>query len=234
MTTICIIVEDEPLARERLAGYVQRLPFLSLVGEFDNALDALAFLAANRVDLMFLDVSLGGLSGIQLLETSAISCQVVLTTAHPQYALKAYDLKVADYLLKPFTFQRFVQAVEQAQGGIGAVEPGQERRFVFVKTEFRLERVALAEVLFIEGKGDYRRIHTGTKRIMTLQTFKEFEERIPTDLICRVHKSFMVAIDKIESIERDRIKIRDQLIPISATYRDRFLSIINGPRPPTE
>ncbi|MEO7361868.1 MAG: response regulator, partial [Gemmatimonadaceae bacterium] len=113
----CIIVEDEPLALERLREYVQQLPLLQLVASFDNASDALAYLLTNPVELLFLDINLGGLSGIDLLETSAVNAPVILTTAHADYALKAYDLKVADYLLKPFTFARFVQAVDRAVGG---------------------------------------------------------------------------------------------------------------------
>jgi two-component system LytT family response regulator len=222
MTTSCIVVEDEPLARERLAGYVRALPYLSLLAEFDEALEALAFLKTQRVDLVFLDIGLGGLSGIQLLETTAVTSQVILTTAHPEFALKAYDLKVVDYLLKPFSFARFVQAVERVHPARPGAEGGHDRRFLFVKTELRLEKVLLAEVLYIEGQGDYRLIHTAARRILTLETFGELEARIPPDLVCRVHKSYMVALDKIESIERDRIKIREQRIPISDTYRERF------------
>jgi len=222
----CIIVEDEPLARERLAEYVGRLPTLTLLGTFDSAIDALAFLGNNPVDLVLLDVQLGGWSGIQLLETSAVTSQVVMTTAHQEHASKAFDLKVTDYLLKPFTFERFVQAIDRVQTFLNRAEAPGERKFIFVKTEFRLEKIVLSDVLYIEGKGDYRQIHTTTKQIMTLETFAELERRIAPDLICRVHKSYMVAIDRIESIERDRISIRKVLIPISETYRDRFYAVI--------
>ena len=224
--TRCIIVEDEPLALERLEGYVRRLPVLRLLATFHDALEALAFLQANAVDLVFLDVRLGGWSGMELLETSAVTGEVILTTAHAEYALRSYDLKVADYLLKPFTFPRFVQAVERARGSLARREQPGARDFVFVKTELRLERVRLDEVLYIEGMGDYRRIHTVHKRIMTLQTFGELEARIAADVVCRVHKSYMVALDRIETVERDRIRIGEALIPVSDTYRDRFYALI--------
>lgn len=214
------------MAVERLKDYVQKLSFLELVGAFDNAVDALSFLLAEPVDLLFLDISLGGMSGIELLETATVSAPVVLTTAHPDYALKAFDLKVADYLLKPFTFARFVQAVERAQGRVAREELAAGRPYIFVKTEFRLEKIPLDQVLYIEGDSDYRRFHMLTKRIMTLETFAELEQRVPSDLICRVHKSYMVAIDKIESVERHRIKVGDAFISISSTYRDRFYAII--------
>ena len=223
----CIIVEDEPLALERTKEYVLKLPFLNLCAAFENALDALAFLKSNKVDLIFLDINLGEMSGIQLLETSVVKSQVILTTAYEEYALKGFDLKVADYLLKPFTFERFVQAVDRAHGNLPKKQTVSPNNFIFVKTENRLEKVFLREILFIEGMRDYRRIHTNLKRIMTLQTFTEFERQIPPNIVCRVHKSYMIALDKIDSIEKDRIKIKDQIIPISETYKQRFFSLIN-------
>ncbi|MEP6835483.1 MAG: LytTR family DNA-binding domain-containing protein [Gemmatimonas sp.] len=222
----CIIVEDEPLALERLCDYVQQLPLLQLMASFDNANDALAHILTNAIDLLFLDINLGGLSGIELLETNAITCPVILTTAHSDFAIKAYDLKVADYLLKPFTFARFVQAVDRAVAAPSTTTGAADRANFFVKTEQRLERVRFAELLYIEGDGDYRQIQTLTRRISTLEKFSEFDDRLPHDLVCRVHKSFMVALDKIESVERDRIRIRDKYIPISSSYRDEFYARI--------
>ena len=139
----CIIVEDEPLALERMKEYVRKLPFLNLLATFENALDALAFLKTENVDLIFLDINLGEMSGIQLLETSAITSQVILTTASQEYAVKGFDLKVADYLLKPFTFERFVQAVDRVLPKKQTVTPN---TFIFVKTENRLEKVALEDI----------------------------------------------------------------------------------------
>jgi DNA-binding LytR/AlgR family response regulator len=230
MTVRTIVVEDEPLAVERLAGYVRQLPFMNLLATFDDALEALVFLQTNEVDLIFLDVHLGGVSGIELLQTATVTSQVILTTAHREYALQAYDLEVVDYLLKPFTFQRFVQAVDRARGNLARrAAPGEisaARTFFFVKTEHRLEKVQLRDVLYIEGVRDYRRIHTVRKRIMTLQTFGELERTLAADVVCRVHKSYMVALDKIESVERDRITIGEKRIPISETYREKFYALI--------
>ena len=225
----CIIVEDEPLALQRTKEYVLKIPFLNLRATFDNALDALAFLKANKVDLIFLDINLGEMSGIGLLETSAITSQVILTTAYQEYALKGFDLKVADYLLKPFTFERFVQAVDRASANLPKKQTVTPNSFIFVKTENRLEKVFLREIIFIEGMRDYRKIHTAQKRIMTLQTFSEFERQIPPHIVCRVHKSYMVSLAKIDSIEKDQIKIKDRIIPISETYKERFFNLINHP-----
>lgn len=232
MTKInCIIIEDEPLALERTRTYVQRLPYLELQATFENGVEALAFLRRNKTDLVFLDIRMDELSGIQLLEAVKIDSQVIITTAYPEYALKGYELAVTDYLLKPFTFERFLQAVDRAQQNLQKTEPVAvpAKNFIFVKTEYRLEKLLLNELLYIEGMRDYRRIHTINKRIMTLQTFGDFEQEIPPEIICRVHKSFMVALDKIDSIERDRIKIREALIPISDTYRKAFFERIHYP-----
>ena len=221
----CIIVEDEPLALERTKGYVEKLPFLKLLSTFDNGFDALLFLKNNSIDLLFLDINLGELSGIQMLEASNPECAVIITTAYPEYALKGYELNVTDYLLKPFTFERFFQAVEKAQNAINKLEPA-DVKYIFIKTEYRLEKVFLADIIYIEGMRDYRRIFLTTKSIMTLQTFKELEAIIPKTAACRVHKSYMVALDKIESIEKDRIKIGDQRLPVSDTYKKVLMALI--------
>ena len=225
----CIIVEDEPLALERTKNYVLKVPFLNLLSSFDNGMDALVFLKSNAVDLIFLDINMGEFSGIQLLESANIKAEVIITTAYNEYALKGYDLNVTDYLLKPFTFERFLLAVEKAENNLFKTEASVDKNFIFVKTEYRLEKLFLNEILYIEGMRDYRRIHTINKKIMTLQTFKDFEKDISPALICRVHKSFMVAINKIDIIERDRIKIKDTLIPISETYKKIFFKLIHPP-----
>ncbi len=222
----CIIVEDEPLALERARDFVLKVPYLHLLHTFDNAMDALVYLKTNSVDVMFLDIHLGEFSGIQLLESSAISSQVILTTAYHEYALKGFDLKVTDYLLKPYTFERFLQAVDRVVQAETKQEPAKGKNFIFVKTEHRLEKILLEELLYIEGMRDYRRIHTVHKRIMTLQTFADLEQDIPSGLVCRVHKSYMVALNKIETIEKDRIKIGNTLIPISETYKQPFFELI--------
>ena len=229
MKTSCIIVEDEPLALERTREYALRLPFLSLLATFDNALDALTFLKGHKVDLVFLDINLGEVSGIQLLETSAVDSQVILTTAYQEFAVKGFDLKVADYLLKPFTFERFVQAVDRAQGALARRPALTQDSLIFVKVESRLEKVTLREIIFIEGMRDYRKIHAAGRRLLTPQTFAEFERQIPPDIICRVHKSYMVSVDKIDSVEKGRIRIKDRVIPISETYREQFFNHINHP-----
>lgn len=222
----CVIIEDEPLAMERTQGFLEKIPFLQLLGTFENSLDGLAYITSHPVDILFLDVNMDELSGIELLESAPISAEVILTTAHEQYALKGFELNVTDYLLKPFTFQRFLQAVNKAQEKLANSLPDKEAEFIFVKTENRLEKIWVSDILYIEGMRDYRRIHTQHKRVMTLQTFTELEGMLPPTRVCRVHKSFMVGLQQVDSIERGRILIQDQRIPISNTYKDTFFAKI--------
>ena len=224
----CIIIEDEPLALEKTKDFVNKVPFLHLSETFDNALTGLTYLNNNKVDILFLDINMDELTGIELLESSKINSQVILTTAYQEYALKGYELQITDYLLKPFNFNRFLQAVNKAQDNITRRSADAPPEFIFVKTENRLEKIMLNEIIYIEGMRDYCRIHTINKKIMTLQNFSEFEKLIPASVVCRVHKSYMVALAKIESVERGRIKIGDQLIPISDTYKDEFFQLINS------
>ena len=226
MKISCIVIEDEPLAMERTVSYIKKLPVLELVNTFDNAMDAYEFLRTAKVDLLFLDINLGELSGIQLLESVHIDSDVIITTAYPDFALKGYDLNVTDYLLKPFVFDRFFQAVDKVVQSRQAKEQSGSRDFFFVKTETRLEKIFFNELLFIEGMRDYRKIHTTNKKIMTLQTFGEFEKEVAPSVLCRVHKSWMVAVSKIESIEKDTILVREQQIPISDTYRQQLYDVI--------
>ncbi|MEO0338798.1 MAG: response regulator transcription factor [Bacteroidota bacterium] len=224
----CIIIEDEPLALERTQNYVEKVPFLKLNGTFDNALEGLAYLQTHEVDVLFLDINMDELSGIELLESMPIAAQVIITTAYQKYALKGFDLNVTDYLLKPFTFTRFLQAVNKAQANLQQSKPSIIPEFIFIKTENRLEKIMLSDIRYIEGMRDYRRIHTLDKSIMTLQTFSDLEEILPATKVCRVHKSYMVALEKIEAIERGRVLIGEQRIPISASYKESFYQNING------
>ncbi len=224
----CIIIEDEPLALAKTKDFVNKVPFLNLIATFDNALTGLSYLNNNKVDILFLDINMDELTGIELLESSNINSQVIITTAYHEYALKGYELQITDYLLKPFTFNRFLQAVNKAQENLSQRTADKQVDFIFVKTENRLEKIMINEILYIEGMRDYLRIHCVNKKIMTLQSFTELEQWLPAHLIFRVHKSYMVAINKIESIERSRIKIADQMIPVSETYKEAFLQLINS------
>ena len=225
MTISCIIVEDEPLALKRTKEYVSKASCLNLLASFSNAFDAINFLKTNTVDLIFLDIEMDGFTGIEFIEALTGKPQIIITTAYDKYALKGFELNVTDYLLKPFRFERFMKAVERAYSAIEK-EKKEDKDFIFVKTEYRLERIALSDIFFIEGMGDYRNVQTASKKILTLQTFADLDKELPNNRFCRVHKSYIVAIDKIISIERNRIKILNTLIPISDNYKERFYGLI--------
>lgn len=220
----CLLIEDEPLARLRLSDYIRKVPFLVLKGVFDSAEQALPTLVNEKPDLLFLDVELEGLSGLELLGTLTYRPAVILATAYDRYALRGFELGVSDYLLKPYTFERFLQAVLRVKETLPST-----RDYLFVRTEYRLQKVGFEEILFVEGMRDYRRLHLGTSRIMTLETFGELEQRLPADRFCRVHKSYLVSLEKIESIERERIRIGTEFIPVSDTYRESFYWKIGRP-----
>lgn len=231
MKISCIIIEDEPLATEKIVAFVKRMPSLNLLGTFDNALLAIDFIDENTVDLIFLDIQMPELTGIEFLEAIQTSAQVIITTAYSEYALKGYELSVTDYLLKPYAFGRFVQAIAKVKERCQlSQQMNNDKKFIFVKTEYRVEKVDLDDILYIEGMRDYLRLVTVGENIMTLQRFKAYENYLPKDRFIRVHKSYMVALDKIESIERNRIKIGDKRIAISETYKESFNQLLNRMR----
>jgi DNA-binding LytR/AlgR family response regulator len=226
-----IVIEDEPLALKKLVSFINKIEYLELSKTFDNAIEAISYLKTNKVELIFLDIQMEEFTGIQFLESIKHRPKVIITTAYDQYAIKGYELDIADYLLKPYTFERLLMAVEKVSRTMVETAGRQPEDAIFVKTEYRLEKVNTADILYIEGMSEYLRVVTRDKKIMTLQNFKCFEEVLPKNGFVRVHKSFMVAINKIESIERNRIRIHDTYIPISDTYKDLFFEKIGVSRP---
>jgi two-component system, LytTR family, response regulator len=227
----CIAIDDEPLALSKLDGFIRKVPELKLLRTFDNAIEAIGWLKENPIELIFLDIQMEQLTGIEFLEAAGSTARVILTTAYDQYAMKGFDLNVTDYLLKPYSFQRFLQAVNKVMDyyslkGDNLNSSGENDSFIFVKTEYRFERIDIEDILYIEGMKDYLRIICTGKKIMTLQSFAKLEESLPAKKFCRVHKSFIVALDKIKSVERGVIVIADQRIPVSNTYKDNFFSKI--------
>jgi DNA-binding LytR/AlgR family response regulator len=238
----CLVVDDEPLALHILEDYIAKVPFLELVKATTNPIEALTMVQEGNIDLVFLDVQMPELTGIQFLKIANGKTKVVLTTAYSQYALEGYELDVVDYLLKPFAFDRFFKAAQKAQGIIrpavapaAAPEPPPaapqqdfSNDFIFVKSEYKIQKVYLNQILYIEGLKDYISIFTDAERIITLQNMKKMEETLPENHFVRVHKSYIVALSKIDSIERSRISIGDKVIPIGDTYRDNFFKLIDG------
>lgn len=223
----CIAIEDEPLALKKIKGFIGQVDYLNLMEGFNNAVDAIGFLKKNPVDLIFLDIRMKGLSGIQFLESLQIKSKVIITSAYDEYALKGFELEVADYLLKPFTFERFLKSVDKVYNSLtNFITSKPSVEFIFVKTEYRIEKVVLRDILYIRGMKDYLQIHTVDKNIMTLQTFRNLLDVLPETDFQRVHNSFIVSISKIEHIERNRLRIDKDLIPVSDSYKDRFFGIL--------
>src|SRR5476651_677977 len=237
----CLVVDDEPLALHILEDYMSKIPFFQLIKATTNPIEALTLVQEGNIDLVFLDVQMPELTGIQFLKISNGKVKVILTTAYSQYALEGYELDVVDYLLKPIAFDRFYKSVQKVQQIISpsaapglAVkeEPAPQQDllsdFIFIKTEHKIQKVYLNDILFIEGLKDYISIFTTTERIITLQIMKKMEEALPEKHFIRVHKSYIVAINKIDSIERSRIWIKDKIIPVGDTYREEFFKIVDG------
>jgi two-component system, LytTR family, response regulator len=229
MILSCIIIEDEPLASEKLKDFIGRVPFLELVSSFENALDALHFLKENSVGVVFLDIQMEKFTGIQLLETLQIKPYIIITSAFAEFALKGYELQVFDYLLKPFSFDRFLLAVNKVYDDTHLKNHVVNRgSHIFIKTEYRVENINAKEILYIEGMQSYLRIVLPDKKIMTKQSFRSLLMLLPENEFVQVHKSWMVNISKIKSIERNRIAIADKLIPIGDTYKNTFYKKINS------
>ena len=223
----CIIIEDEPLAIKKLVNYIDKLPTLHLLETFHSAIDAIGYLKETTVDLIFLDIEMKELTGIQLLESTKTKSKVIITTAYEQYAIKGFELQVSDYLLKPITFERFVKACDHVIEDLSA-QVTTEHSKIFVKTEYRLEGIHTADILYIEGMGDYKRIITTQRKIMTLETFTDLLHKLPSQKFCRVHNSYIVSMNKIETIERNRITIQKKLIPISESFGKEFYNKLNS------
>lgn len=220
----CIVIEDERLALRKTLGFISKVNYLVLLASFDNAIDALNYLKNNSVDLIFLDIQMEDFSGIQFLEALKERPKVIITSAYESYALRSYDFEVTDYLLKPFTFDRFFQATERVHAALAGKNhvPGES---VFVRVENKLEKINFADILYIEGKLEYLSIVTDKKKILTLQNFKSFESILPASF-ARIHKSFIVSVDRIESIERNQVKVGNTFIPIGETYKNALFDKI--------
>ena len=229
MTLTCVVVEDEPLARNLLEQYILKVSHLQLVKSFSNPLTALEFLRNYSVDILFSDIQMPEITGISLLKILPKKPLVILTTAYSEYAIEGYELDVLDYLLKPITLERFLKSVEKATQRLSAAPPlpaletaapiDQTQASIFVKDGTKLVKIRLNEILYIEGLKDYVTIHTIEKKVVTLQTLKSLEAQLTPHHFIRVHHSFLVSFDAIDTIEKEKIQIVKVWIPISDTYR---------------
>lgn len=242
-----IIVDDEPLALDVLETYLQRLPEIELVRRCANAFEAMEAMRQHEVDLMFLDIQMPQLTGIDFLKSLARPPKVIFTTAYSNYALEGYELGVVDYLLKPISFDRFVKAANKAMDQLAleraplskpapdapaaeAVPEEQHPEFIFIKADKKFLKVTYNDLLYVEGLKDYVIIWTNTGRIITLQTMKSLEEKLPSDIFRRIHRSFIVNMQKVEAINGNMVEIAKKQIPIGKNYRDDLQSLISKNR----
>jgi DNA-binding LytR/AlgR family response regulator len=227
----CLIVEDEPLARNLLVDYVKKVSHLELVEACATPLHALEVLRTNQIDLMFLDIQMPEITGITLLKTLQYKPLVILTTAYSEYALEGYDLDVVDYLLKPITFDRFLKSVERAGQRMRShattpPSPSETNSFVFIKDGTKLIKINYDDILFVEGLKDYVTIVTKTQKIVSLQRLKALEAQLPADRFIRIHHSYIISIKAVDAIHKGEVQIGTHLIPISDSYRKAFREFV--------
>lgn len=225
-TISCVITDDEPVARKGLQGYVEKVDFLRLAGVFDNAISLNSFLKDNRVDLLLLDIEMPYLTGLDLVQSLASPPKVIFTTAYEQYALKGYELEVTDYLLKPISFERFLKAVNRAHAQLGETPAKTEAPHLFVKTDSKLERVLLDELLYVESMENYVALHTIRGRLITHATLKSVVEYLPADTFLQVHKSYIVNMGKITHLEGNMIGIGKASIPVSRGLKESVMETL--------
>jgi DNA-binding LytR/AlgR family response regulator len=224
MTITCAIIDDEPLAAGLLKSYAEKTPFLHLIGTYGSALEAMRELRENPAQLLFLDIQMPELSGIEFAKILPMETKVIFTTAFQQYAIEGYKVSALDYLLKPVSYDDFLQAAHKALNWFSTMQKQHtyaEDRFMFVKSDYKLIRVALDDILYIEGLKDYVRIYmTGGQKIMSLMNMKRLEEYLPHPEFLRTHRSYIVHMTKAQSIDRFRIVFGNEYIPISDSYKD--------------
>ncbi len=229
MTLTCLIIDDEPLARKGLKEYIQEVDFLHLAGEFEDPLKATQVLLHQKTDLLFLDIQMPKLTGLDFLKTIAHPPLVILTTAYPQYALDGFELNVVDYLLKPFSFERFWKAIIKAQSlassqsQLSPFVPMARPTYFFIKHDNKLVKIQHIDILFVEALQNYVAIHVKDKKYLAYLTLQSVEEYLPPDQFLKIHKSYLVAFSKIDSIEGNNIRIGDYHLPISRNLKDEVL-----------
>lgn len=222
----CIITDDEPIARKGLQSYVEKLDILELVGVCEDAIQLNSILKIQPVDLLFLDIEMPYMSGIELLSSLTNPPKVIITSAYAEYAIKGYDLEVSDYLLKPISFERFLKAVNKVYDLVITATSPVTQEYFFVKTTQKLEKLCFGDILFIEGVENYVAIRTTEGKVITHSTLRTILLNLPADRFVQVHKSFIVNIEKINSIEGNLLGIGKFKIPISRTFKEVALETI--------
>lgn len=229
-----IAIDDEPLALQLIADYIQKTPDLILAGQFENPLEAARFVSINHVDIVFTDIQMPGLNGIEFTRSMVNGPVVIFTTAFEKYALEGFKLDVADYLLKPFTYEEFLTALHKAERMIRSVsKPGDEvlsnNEFLFLKSDYKIKRIDFRNIIYVEGLKEYVKVYVthSDKPVISLSSLKILETKLPAGRFMRVHRSFIVNLEKIDTIDRSRIVFGKKYIPIGDQYKDRFQEFLD-------
>jgi DNA-binding LytR/AlgR family response regulator len=234
MQITTIAIDDEPLALQLVESYVRKTPFLNLVASFDNPLDASEFMSQNEVQLLLLDIQMPDLTGIEFVRTLANPPKIVFTTAFEKYALDGFKLNAVDYLLKPFSYEEFLRAMNKVRHLVELENPPYTQlesgsQFLFLKSEHKVRRVNFNDILYIEGLKDYIKvyIHDEEKPILSLSSMKAVEQKLPADQFMRIHRSYIVNLNKVNTVERQRIVFGKTYIPVGDQYKDQFQEFLD-------
>lgn len=228
----CLIVDDEPVARDILSAYISRIPYLIEAGQCKNGGEALVFLQDEEVDILFLDIEMPDIKGLSIASAVSSTVQIIFTTAYREYAIDGFDLQIADYLLKPISFERFLKAVQRGKAihSPSVTHSGREDEVidsVFVRTDRKMVRVVYSDIIYLESLGDYVKIHLVDGRLVTIrETMNHLDDSLPANDFIRVHRSFIVRIDKIDSYTNEYIEVNSKMIPVSRSYRKAFVDIM--------
>ena len=216
----CIIVDDEPVARDIISSYIKKVPNLELIKSFKNASDAILFLQDNSADLFFLDINMPEISGLSLAKIIHNKTQIIFTTAYREYAIEGFNLNVVDYLLKPISFDRFMEAIQKIKPLKKEVA---NKEFMFVRSDRKMVKLDLKSILYIESLSDYVKIFTQEKTIITRETISKIQEKLPKNNFLRIHRSYIISIKNINSYTNEFIEIKNKAIPISRSYKESVL-----------
>lgn len=232
MTIKCLVVDDEPVARKGLAGYVEQTPFLDLVGVCKSALEANEAMRAQKTDLLFLDIQMPDITGTEFVRSLENPPAIIFTTAYREYAIEGFELNALDYLVKPISFQRFLKAANKALSFFEMQRPAAPRPaeaepgYFFIKSDGQFIKIKLDDVLFFESEKDYVFIYTVQKRYLTLLSLKQLERELPPDKFLRVHRSYVISVDKVDLIDGNQIVIRDKRIPVSRGFQETIFNTL--------
>lgn len=226
----CIAIDDEPLALEILKKYVQKIYFLDLKGVFTNPDEAIQFIRQEKPDLLFLDIQMPDITGIQLAgQISQYNPAIIFTTAFSQYAVEGFNVDAVDYLLKPIEYERFLKAVYKAKEYLEFVESRDiANTSIFIKSDYQQIKVKLSDILLIEALDDFIKIYLPDKTLITLMTLKAIQQKLPEKEFVRIHRSFIVPLSKLEVVSRSKVRIADKEVPVGASYSDSFFALMNG------